>query len=574
MAQIVFEVVRWKNFLSTGNSWNQIQLNKHKSALIVGKNGSGKSTVLDALTFSLFGKSFRNINKPLLINSINGKDCLVELEFSIQTKKYKIRRGIKPNVFELYLDGELIDQDAATKDYQSYLETSILKFNYKAFTQIVILGSSSFVPFMKLSASDRRAIIEDLLDIQIFSSMNSVVKDNLSQIKLESVENKTALEGISQQLQLQKKFIEDAKKNADAEIEKKTEDRDENLRHIEEHEHKCELVQRHTDQLLNSIRDKDSVVDKIGSLNKLSVKINETRRKIQKDLDFYEQHDECPTCTQEITQTFKQNITAGRKKKVEEIDKGLVDLNDQLNKMVTRNKEIQDVITKVNEHQAEVARYGATIKQLRKNVEKQNKEIEELKNKKPMDGNLEKLARELYAKYQELIATRERISNEKAYAEAAAILLKDSGIKARIVKQYLPIINKLVNKYLASLDFFVNFEMDEEFKETIKSRHRDDFSYDNFSEGERMRIDLSLLFTFRAIARMKNSINTNLLIMDEIFDGAIDSSGTDELMKLIDQLSEDSNIFVISHKTDALIDKFGTVMKFEKVKNFSQMEIA
>lgn len=574
MAQIVFETVRWKNFLSTGNSWNQIQLNKHKSALIVGKNGSGKSTVLDALTFSLFGKSFRNINKPLLINSINGKDCLVELEFSIQTKKYKIRRGIKPNVFELYLDGELIDQDAATKDYQSYLETSILKFNYKAFTQIVILGSSSFVPFMKLSASDRRAIIEDLLDIQIFSSMNSVVKDNLSQIKLESVENKTALEGISQQLQLQKKFIEDAKKNADAEIEKKTEDRDENLRHIEEHEHKCELVQRHTDQLLNSIRDKDSVVDKIGSLNKLSVKINETRRKIQKDLDFYEQHDECPTCTQEITQTFKQNITAGRKKKVEEIDKGLVDLNDQLNKMVTRNKEIQDVITKVNEHQAEVARYGATIKQLRKNVEKQNKEIEELKNKKPMDGNLEKLARELYAKYQELIATRERISNEKAYAEAAAILLKDSGIKARIVKQYLPIINKLVNKYLASLDFFVNFEMDEEFKETIKSRHRDDFSYDNFSEGERMRIDLSLLFTFRAIARMKNSINTNLLIMDEIFDGAIDSSGTDELMKLIDQLSEDSNIFVISHKTDALIDKFGTVMKFEKVKNFSQMEIA
>jgi DNA repair exonuclease SbcCD ATPase subunit len=574
MAQIVFEVARWKNFLSTGNSWNQIQLNKHKSALIVGKNGSGKSTVLDALTFALFGKSFRNINKPLLVNSINGKECLVELEFSIQTKKYKIRRGIKPNVFEMYLDGLLIDQDAATKDYQSYLENSILKFNYKAFTQIVILGSSSFIPFMKLSASDRRSIIEDLLDIQIFSSMNSVVKDNLSQIKLDSVENKTALEGISQQLQLQKKFIEDAKKNTDAEIEKKTEDRDENLRHIEEHEEKCDLVQRHTEQLLNSIRDKDLVVGKIGSLGKMGVKINETRRKIQKDLDFYEQNDECPTCTQEITQTFKQNITAGRKKKVEEIDKGLVDLNDQLNKMVTRNKEIQDVITKVNEHQAEVARYGATIKQLRKNVEKQNKEIEELKNKKPMDGNLEKLARELYAKYQELIATRERISNEKAYAEAAAILLKDSGIKARIVKQYLPIINKLVNKYLASLDFFVNFEMDEEFKEKIKSRHRDDFSYDNFSEGERMRIDLSLLFTFRAIARMKNSINTNLLIMDEIFDGAIDSSGTDELMKLIDQLSEDSNIFVISHKTDALIDKFGTVMKFEKVKNFSQMEIA
>lgn len=574
MAQIMFEVVRWKNFLSTGNSWNQIYLNKHKSALIVGKNGSGKSTVLDALTFSLFGKSFRNINKPLLINSINGKDCLVELEFSIQTNKYKIRRGIKPNVFEIFLNGDLIDQDAATKDYQSFLENSILKFNYKAFTQIVILGSSSFVPFMKLSAADRRAIIEDLLDIQIFSSMNSVVKDTLAQIKLETVENKTALEGISQQLQMQKKFIEDAKKNAEEEIEKKIQDRDENLQHIKEHEEKCELVERHTTQLLNSIHDKDAVVDKISSLGKMSVKINETRKKVQKELDFYEQNDECPTCTQEISQAFKQKITAGRKKKVDEIDKGLIELNDQLQKVVSRHDDIQKIVAQVNEHRAEVARYGATIKQLTKNVEKQEKEIEELRNKKPMDGNLEKMARELYAKYQDLVAERERISNEKAYSEAAAILLKDSGIKARIVKQYLPIINKLVNKYLAALDFFVNFEIDEEFKETIKSRHRDDFSYDNFSEGERMRIDLSLLFTFRAIARMKNSINTNLLIMDEIFDGAIDSSGTDELMKLIDQLSEDSNIFVISHKTDALIDKFGTVMKFDKVKNFSQMEIA
>jgi len=565
---INFKKLKWKNFLSTGNVFTEIELDKSPDTLIVGTNGAGKSTMLDALTFALFGKPFRSINKPSLINSINDKDCVVQVEFRTLNKNYKVIRGVKPNIFEIYVDGDLLNQDAASKDYQQVLEDQILKFKYKAFTQIVILGSSSFVPFMQLSTNDRRTIIEDLLDINIFSSMNQIVKDKLLAMKHRSTELKTAVDNTLSKIEMQKKFIEDAKKNNQEQIDVKQKDYDDHIEQIDKLSNDVTLIQKHVDSFIATILDEDSMKQKQKKLGQLEAKIEQNIAKVKKEIEFYTKNSTCPTCDQTINngETKVHNCNSS----LTEYSAGLEKLQGEYNKISQRLIAIQETQKKINSHNTEITRINASVTQIQKYVKKLVVEIEELKNKKVLSEDMMNVSKELLEKLEALNTERKELGESKKYIDVAAALLKDSGIKAKIVKQYLPVINKLVNKYLASMDFFVNFEIDEEFKETIKSRFRDEFSYQNFSEGEKMRIDLALLFTWRAIARMKNSMSTNLLILDEVFDSSLDHSGTEEFMKLIHSLNE-ANVFVISHKGDILMDKFRSVIKFEKVKNFSRI---
>jgi DNA repair exonuclease SbcCD ATPase subunit len=569
---IIFEKLRWKNILSTGNSFTELNLTKSPNTLVIGNNGAGKSTMLDALCFGLFGKPFRKINKPNLLNSINQQQGVVEVEFSIGQKKYKIIRGIKPNTFEVYCNNQLVDQDAKAKDYQDHLEKFILKINYKSFTQVVILGSASFVPFMQLSPGDRRAIIEDLLDIQIFSSMNGIVKDKMSIIKDGTLKNKYAMDLASEKILLQKQNIEEHKKHNQSEIEKKKKDVADSVDQIFTLQKDIGLIQKHIDVLQSKNADKLSVEAKSSKLLQLESKLESRIKKIDKEVSFYEQNDNCPTCKQGIEESFRQEqvVTLGATKL--EVDKGLTELSVQIATTNKRFEDIQNSLKHITAHSNEIVKHNSTVSAINQYVTKMQKEIEELSNRK---DNLEeentKLV-ELKAELTALIKHQEGLSVEKQYLEFAGNLLKDTGIKTKIIKQYLPIMNKLINKYLTAMDFFVNFNIDENFEESIKSRHRDDFSYANFSEGEKMRIDLALLFTWRQIAKMKNSTNTNLLILDEVFDSSLDTVGTDEFLKLLHEMDKDTNVFVISHKGDQLFDKFRSVIKFKKVNNFSQVE--
>ena len=569
---IIFEKLRWRNILSTGNVFTELNLTKSPNTLVIGNNGAGKSTMLDALCFGLFGKPFRKINKPNLLNSINQQQGVVEVEFSIGQKKYKIIRGIKPNTFEVYCNNQLVDQDAKAKDYQDHLEKFILKINYKSFTQVVILGSASFVPFMQLSPGDRRAIIEDLLDIQIFSSMNGIVKDKMAVIKDGTLKNKYAMDLASEKILLQKQNIEEHKKHNQTEIEKKKKDVADSVDQIFTLQKDIGLIQKHIDVLQSKIADKLAVEAKSSKLLQLESKLESKIKKIDKEVSFYEQNDNCPTCKQGIEESFRQEqvVTLGTTKL--EVDKGLTELSVQIATTNKRFEDIQNSLKHITAHSNEIVKHNSTVSAINQYVTKMQKEIEELSNRK---DNLEeentKLV-ELKAELSALIKHQEGLSVEKQYLEFAGNLLKDSGIKTKIIKQYLPIMNKLINKYLTAMDFFVNFNINENFEESIKSRHRDDFSYANFSEGEKMRIDLALLFTWRQIAKMKNSTNTNLLILDEVFDSSLDTVGTDEFLKLLYEMDKDTNVFVISHKGDQLFDKFRSVIKFKKVNNFSQVE--
>ena len=565
---ITFTYLKWKNFLSTGNSFTEIKLNKSPNTLIVGSNGAGKSTMLDALTFALFGKPFRGINKPTLVNSINSKDCLVEVAFNIGKKKYKVIRGIKPAVFEIWCNGEMINQEAASKDYQEVLEDQILKFNYKSFTQIVILGSSSFVPFMQLSAADRRTIIENLLDINVFSSMNMIVKNKINEIKEKSIEIKAAAESTLSKIELQKKFIEEAKKNNEEQINLKTADYDEQAAHIEKLSADVTLIQKHINHMMTKVTEENSIKSKQKKLSQFEAKIEQNIEKYKKEVEFYTNNSNCPTCDQKITN--KDEKVQQCNHKIEEFTKGLSELQKQYDKENERLNQINKIQKNINAHNNEITRINASISQIQKYMKKLLKEIKDLKDKKVLSEEMMGVSDDLVKTLESLNEQKKKLNDDKNYIDVAASLLKDSGIKAKIVKQYLPVINKLVNKYLTAMDFFVNFEINEEFKETIKSRYRDEFSYQNFSEGEKLRIDLALLFTWRAIAKMKSSMNTNLLILDEVFDSSLDNSGTEEFMKLIETLT-DTNVFLISHKGDVLMDKFREVIRFEKVKNFSRI---
>lgn len=568
---IIFEKVRWKNFLSTGNWFTEIDLKRSPNTLIIGSNGSGKSTILDALTFGLFGKPFRKINKPQLPNSINEKECVVEIEFTIGKKAYKIIRSIKPNVFEIYIDGKLLNQDAAAKDYQEVLEKNILKLNFKSFTQIVILGSASFTPFMQLSAADRRGIIEDLLDIQIFSSMNSLVKEKMSEIKDKSVQLKYDLDLTAEKIELQKQNIEEHKKHNDAEIEKKKQEIITSQTQIGHLQIDIELIQKHINVLTSKILNKDSIEAKRTKLSNLENQLSNNLRKLDKEVQFYEDNHDCPTCKQTITQEWKEKQILEKQVKKGDISVALEDIEKKIEEANQKVNAILEVTKHINEHNSEVIKHNASITAINKYVAKLNAEIAELSTKKDNLEDENTKLKELREQLASLVKKQKELADEKQYYEFAGTLLKDTGIKTKIIKQYLPIMNKLINKYLTAMDSFINFNLNENFEETIKSRHRDDFSYHNFSEGEKMRIDLAILFTWRQIAKLKNSVNTNLLILDEVFDSSLDTVGTDEFLKLMYDVGQDTNVFVISHKGDQLFDKFRSVIRFEKKNNFSRI---
>jgi DNA repair exonuclease SbcCD ATPase subunit len=568
---ITFEKCRYKNFLSTGNYFTEIAFTKSPNTLIIGQNGAGKSTILDALCFGLFGKPFRKINKPQLLNSINQKDCIVEVEFSIGTKKYKIIRGIKPNIFEIHCNGVMVNQDAKVKDYQEHLESLILKLNYKSFTQIVILGSASFVPFMQLSSADRRAIIEDLLDIQIFSTMNGIVKSKLSELKDNGTKIKYNMELTGEKIKLQKQNIEEHKKHNDEEVRKKEEQVQQSLAQSKKLNSDIELIQKHIDVLNKKISNQSNIQLKSSKLLQLESKLEAKVKKIEKEITFYEENHDCPTCKQGIADTFRrEQLDRGNKTKGE-IGVGLKDIENQIEKTNQRLQEIQKVINHIQAHNNEIVKHNSTIGAINTYISNLQQEIKELSERKDSLENDNEKLKELKKHLGELIKEQETVSVEKHYYDFTATLLKDTGIKTKIIKQYLPVMNKLINKYLASMDFFANFNMNENFEEVIKSRHRDEFSYASFSEGEKMRIDLALLFTWRQIAKMKNSTNTNLLILDEVFDSSLDTVGTDEFLKLLHSLDKDTNVFVISHKGDQLFDKFRSVIRFEKKNNFSRI---
>ena len=569
---ITFEKVRWKNFLSTGNVFTEIDLTRSTNTLIVGQNGAGKSTILDALTFGLFGKPYRKINKPQLINSINDGKCVVEIDLSIGKKKYKIVRGIKPNLFEIYCDGTLVNQDAKATDYQEHLERFILKLNYKSFTQVVILGSASFVPFMQLSASDRRTIIEELLDIGIFSSMNTIIKSRISGIKDSQKDFDYKINLLNEKIELQKQNIEEHKKNFQVEIEKKNEEVRKNSAFVKKTLSSIELIQKHINQLSDTILDHSKISTRNTKIITLQSKLDDNIKKLNKDISFYQNNDNCPTCQQAIVEETKTNHITTKQGKIEEIDAAKQQLEDEFEKVRTRLEEISSTQKHISEHNSEIVKLNTQVTSINEYNTKVLQEIRQLeKSSVSTENNNEKLN-----KLETDLIAATKVANDlaidKQYHDFAATLLKDSGIKTKIIKQYLPIMNKLINKYLTAMDFFVNFNLNESFEETIKSRHRDEFSYASFSEGEKMRIDLALLFTWRQVAKMKNSTNTNLLILDEVFDSSLDGVGTEEFLKLLNSLDKNTNVFVISHKGDQLFDKFRSVIRFTKKNNFSQVE--
>jgi DNA repair exonuclease SbcCD ATPase subunit len=565
---IFFRNVKWKNLLSTGNYFTEIKLDSTSNTLIVGNNGSGKSTMLDALCFALFGKAFRNINKPNLVNSINSKDTIVEVEFDAGNKSYKVIRGIKPNVFEIYQDGILLNQDSAARDYQEFLEKFILKLNYKSFTQIVILGSASFTPFMQLSASDRRSIIEDLLDIQIFSSMNGVVKERLSG-------NKDSVQSTKNDIEVTKKIYDVKKKHHDELQQDKEVKVNEYASEIQSCRETILTLHREINDLEREKKTYTEVCSqipenekKITALKKIESKIESKISEVGTDRGFYEHNADCPTCRQAITLESKERHMGELLSKQQELTSGLEELQSKITEHETLLASLRSDEQKLHNIRIELATKQTGKAGLDAAIAKLEKQIADLQNTQNTQDGSE--LKELQETYESLQGNLKELLDEKSYYEAAATLLKDSGIKTKIIKQYLPIINKLVNKYLASLDFFVNFTLDESFKEVIKSRHRDDFSYHNFSEGEKQRIDMALMLTWRAVAKLKNSANTNLLILDEVFDSSLDTGGTEELMKILHML-EGVNLYVISHKGDILHDKFANIIRFDKVKNFSRI---
>ena len=566
---IIFKYVRWKNFLSTGNQFTEIQLDRNPTTLIIGENGAGKSTILDALCFGLFGKPFRNINKPQLLNSVNGGNCEVEVDFKIGSKSFKVIRGIKPNVFEIYINGKMYNQDANSRDYQKYLEQQILKLNYRSFTQVVILGSSTFIPFMQLKARQRREVVEDILDIQIFSLMNMLLKQKLKTIQEHQRDANYNLDLTTEKIELQNKYIDNVKKNKDKLITEKTSLLSSNEEEIHSRQKKVDELKTANDDLAINTTHSDKTTEKVQKLKGLDATLKEKRSATKKYVDFFEANDDCPVCEQHIDETFKENMITTKKSEYDKFDKGINELKDELKRQEDVLAAVNDYIRQIRENDAEIGKIEYSVKELKNfNVNLQS-EIEELESGEVSKDDMTKLTK-LKKSLKSYQVQHQGLREEQTYAEAARSMLMDSGIKTKIIKQYIPIMNKLINTYLTAMEFYVNFTLNENFEETIKSRHRDEFTYASFSEGEKMRIDLALLFTWRAVAKMKNSTNTNLLILDEIFDSSLDSTGTDEFLRILNTL-DGENVFVISHKQDVLVDKFRSTVRFEKVKNFSHI---
>ena len=568
---IKFRKVRFKNFLSTGNEFTEIDLSRKKTSLIIGANGSGKSTLLDALTFGLFGRAFRKIPKTALVNSINQKHLEVEVEFDIGRNKYCIMRSIKPNKFEIYRDGKMLHQDASVRDYQAILEQQILKLNYKSFTQVVVLGSSTFTPFMQLNTPERRAIIEDILDIQIFSVMKDCLKQRSSTLRNEYNEIKTNIKIGESKIESQEESMKRLEENREEMIAKFTADINEHeTKNIEYWTH-IRADMENVKTCMNLISDEDAVRNSLQSMLSDEKDFENERRKFIKELEFYDKNDECPTCKQDIESDHKDHIVVDRSSNIKGLDLVLTQQSDSIQQINVRLEEINLVHKEINETQRAIQKEQNLIDSNEQYMKKVQSQIKDLEEQEHTVGDKEQLD-----KYKKALNTLQdmesNLIDKRHYYDLAEILLRDGGIKTKIVRQYLPIMNKLINKYLASMEFFVQFELDEEFNEEIKSRYRDNFTYSSFSEGEKMRIDLSLLFTWRSIAKLKNSVNTNLLILDEVFDSSLDEGGTDEFLKILQTLDNNTNTFIISHKGESMNEKFNNIIEFEKVNNFSRIK--
>jgi DNA repair exonuclease SbcCD ATPase subunit len=572
---ITFKKVRYQNFLSSGNNWTEIQLDRSSHTLIVGQNGAGKSTMLDAISFALFGKAHRNINKPQLVNSVNGKGMVAEIEFKVGAKEYKVIRGYKPVKFEIWVDGTLMNQNSHNKEYQKVLEQNILKLTHKTFHQVVVLGSSSFVPFMQLSALNRREVIEDLLDIGVFSKMNQILREKQAALREQTNHTLHAIEINDTKQEAQKKYIRDISKiNNDAKNQKETyiqETTQEVERLVKENFENQDLANAVSGEITPKITKANET---LATLNSYESEFNTKIKSLVKDTKFYEKNDHCPTCDQDIGEELKSRKLGEAKAKAAELQSGSVKVQQEreavletLADLNEKQQQVQDLLQKVQINLQTVSTHNS-------NVDKARADIESLSDTHSDLSQANDDYDALMAEYHELMETRNKQNDQSAYNTVISEMLKDSGIKTKIIKQYLPVINQLVNQYLQILDFYVHFDLDEKFEETIKSRHRDAFSYDSFSEGEKQRIDLGLLFSWRQVAKMKNSISTNLLILDETFDSSLDEAGIDNLMKIIHTLGDDTNVFIISHKGEMLDGKFESKIEFVKDKNFSKMKIA
>ena len=567
---IVFETIKWKNFLSTGNHFTQVTLNDHSTNLIIGSNGSGKSTVLDALTFSLFGKPFRKINKGQLVNTANEKDCITEVEFKIGTISWKIRRGIKPNIFDIEVNGNPLHKEADDRANQKILEESILKVNYKSFTQIVILGSSTFVPFMQLTSVNRRDVIEDLLDIRIFSAMNTLIKENIRDQKEKIKTLKLREDNIKDKASMQVNFLKELKEQGETNIEA-TNGKIKTLQiEVDAHLEHNELKESTISDLIKEQEGLTGAGEKLVKLNNMKGKISQKVATITKEYKFFTDNKVCPTCTQDIEESFRVNRIADVQTKAEDLKKGYKDLEETIKLEQDRERQFNQLSKEISKLNNDVSQNNTCIslnqRQIRDLEYEVQKITEQFKNRNTENEKLAEFNETLQQTIDKLAKRRE----ESVYFDFAYSLLKDDGVKTKIIKKYLPFINQQVNRYLQLMDFYINFTLDEEFNETVKSPIHEDFSYSSFSEGEKMRIDLALLFTWREVARVKNSVNTNLLIMDEVFDSSLDGFGTEEFIKIIRYVVKDANIFVISHKSD-LHDKFDNVIKYDKIKGFSRI---
>jgi len=568
---IVFKVVTWKNFLSTGNTPIEIVLNNSPSTLIIGDNGSGKSTVLDALTFGLFGKPFRRIKKDQLVNSVNGRDCIVEVYFDIGKRKYLIIRGIKPTRFEIYMDGKLLNQDASAKDYQKQLENNILKLNHRSFTQVVILGSSSFIPFMQLTAASRREVVEEILDIKVFSLMNSILKQRIKNNKESSQDIKYENELLEHKVTLQENKISESKdksKTSLKELEKKMK---KNWDDMEKLENEVKALNVWVTEWVKDIIPKHKKVKNDRTqLNNIKYRMEHKTNKAEQEIVFFKNNDECPTCEQHIDEKFKSKAIEERTNKMVVSACAMVSLDAQLTEMDSRIGLYEKIEKDKQEHEVNIAKKNTSVESILNFNEDVSRQINDIQTSGTLLAEDKTRLQEYREDSKRIKKEKEKIQDQANYLNIAKQLLQDSGIKTKIIKKYLPIMNKLVNSFLNQLEFQVKFELDEQFNEKIKSRYRDEFAYANFSEGEKMRIDLALLFTWRQIAKMKNSTNTNLLILDEIFDSSLDVNGTDEFLKILNTLSNE-NIFLISHKSDLNVDKFDSLIRFEKVQNFTKV---
>ena len=567
---ICFQKIRWRNFLSTGNQWTEIQLDEKSTTIVIGSNGAGKSTVLDALTFSLFNKPFRKINKPQLLNSTNEKDCLVEIEFKVGSTDWMIRRGMKPNIFEIHRNGKVLDQMADVGTQQKWLEQNVLKMNYKSFTQIVILGSSTFVPFMQLPVSSRREVIEDLLDIKIFSAMNMIIKDKIRTVRDQVKTLELKKSSLKDKVQMQQNFIEELENQA----QKNIADKESKIQTLLEEENDAmnlniKLVEEMDDfqKVMRSYESSSAMLKKLGNLKgKISNKVST----VTKEHKFFNENTVCPTCTQDIEEEFRLNKIKDAHNKKEELESGFQELETAIQKEEERerqflklSKEVTKLTNEISQNNVKISGYQRQVRDLESEIQTITTQLENRNSEHEKLAEFNKNLRETY----ELLGEKKQTIQ---YHDFAYTLLKDGGVKTKIIKKYLPLINQQVNKYLQMMDFYINFKLDEEFNETVQSPIHENFSYASFSEGEKMRIDLALLFTWREVARFKNSVNTNLLIMDEVFDSSLDGMGTEEFLKIVRFVIKGANIFVISHK-ESLHDKFDGLIRFEKVKGFSRM---